>query len=419
MKIKENNFDFDVAVVGGGPAGMMCAGRAAELGARVVLLEKNKQVGKKLLITGKGRCNITNGEVNLKKLVENYGNNGKFLFHAFSVFNTRDTIDFFQSRGLKVKTERGQRVFPVSDKAQDILNVLLEYLAKNEVNILYNSEVVRVEYKNHKIKKLVLKNRKQITAKNYVICTGGKSYPNTGSTGDGYMWAKSLGHSIKKPTPSLVAIRTKEKWVRNLQGLSLKNVEINVFGKNKKKFSLFGECLFTHFGLSGPIILSASKRIGELLEKGRVKIFFDLKPALDLTKLDKRVQRDFQKYQNKSFKNCLNDLLPRTLIPEIVKLSEIPSNKKVNTITKKERYGLVRLLKNLEITVDRLSGFDSAIITNGGVFLKEINDKTMQSKIVDNLFFAGEVIDVDGPTGGFNLQVCWSTGYLAGENAVK
>ncbi len=415
---EQNNLDFDVAVIGGGPAGMMCAGKAAELGAKVVLIEKNKQAGKKLLITGKGRCNITNKEADLKKLVENYGSNGKFLFHALSVFNTKDVIEFFEGFGLKTKTERGKRVFPVSDKAQDVLNVLLKYLEDNKVTRLYNSEVVKIKHKNHQIEKLILKNR-EIVAKNYVICTGGKSYPVTGSTGDGYKWAKSLGHSIKNPSPSLVAVTTKEKWVKDLQGLSLKNVEISVLQDNRKRFKIFGECLFTHFGLSGPIVLSTSKRIGELLEKGEVKILLNLKPALDLVKLDKRIQRDFIKYQNKAFKNCLDDLLPRTLIPAIVKLSNIPQNKKVNTITKQERYSLVELLKNLEITISGLSGFNSAIITSGGVSLKEIDDKTMKSKIIDNLFFAGEVINVDGPTGGFNLQVCWSTGYLAGKSVVK
>ena len=234
-----------------------------------------------------------------------------------------------------------------------------------------------------------------------------------------FKWAKDLGHNIKKLSPALVSIRTKESWIEKLQGLSLRNVEVSVLQKNKKVCSEFGECLFTHFGLSGPIILTISKRVGELLEKGEVKMLLDLKPALDLLKLDKRVQRDFEKYHKKAFKNCLDDLLPRTLIPVIVKLSKIDENKKVNTITKQERHNLVKLLKNLEMTVIELSGFDGAIVTSGGILLKEIDDKTMRSKIVDNLSLAGEMIDVDGPTGGFNLQVCWSTGYLAGQNAVK
>ncbi|MDP2864447.1 MAG: NAD(P)/FAD-dependent oxidoreductase [bacterium] len=413
---KENN--FDVAVVGAGPAGMIAAGRAAELGARVILIEKNNKSGKKLLLTGKGRCNITNAEFNLRKLVENYGKNGKFLFHAFSVFGPKDVIDFFEKLGLKTKIERGKRVFPFSDNSKDVLEVLIKYLIKNKVNIIYNSEVIRIDYQNRKIKKLILKNR-EIVAENYIFCTGGKSYPLTGSTGDGFKWANDLGHHVKELSPALVPIKTKENWVRELQGLSLKNVEISVFQKDKKERSEFGECLFTHFGLSGPIVLDISKKVGELLKNGEVKLLLDLKPALDFAKLDKRVQRDFKKYQNKSFKNCLTDLLPRKLIPVIVKLSNIDSEKKVNNIKREERQNLVKLLKNLEMTVEGLLGFDSAIITSGGISLEEINDKTMKSKIIGNLFFAGEIIDIDGPSGGFNLQNCWSTGHLAGENAVN
>ncbi|MCJ7786666.1 aminoacetone oxidase family FAD-binding enzyme, partial [Patescibacteria group bacterium] len=354
---KENN--FDVAVVGAGPAGMIAAGRAAELGARVILIEKNKKSGKKLLLTGKGRCNITNAEFNLRKLVENYGKNGKFLFHAFSVFGPKDVIDFFEKLGLKTKIERGKRVFPFSDKSEDVLKVLIEYLIKNKVNIIYNSEVIRIDYQNRKIKKLILKNR-EIVAENYIFCTGGKSYSLTGSTGDGFKWSNDLGHHSKELSPALVPIKTKENWVRELQGLSLKNVEIRVFQKDKKERSEFGECLFTHFGLSGPIILDISKKVGELLKNGEVKLLLDLKPALDFAKLDKRVQRDFKKYQNKSFKNCLTDLLPCKLIPVIVKLSNIDSEKKVNNITREERQNLVKLLKNLEMTAEGLLGFDSA-----------------------------------------------------------
>jgi len=413
---KENN--FDLAVVGAGPAGMIAAGRAAELGSKVILIEKNKKPGRKLLLTGKGRCNITNAEFDLRKLVGNYGKKGKFLFHAFSVFGPKNIVDFFENLGLKTKTERGKRVFPLSDKSEDILKILISHLIKNKVNIIYNSEVVGINHQNRKIKKLILKNR-EIVAKNYIFCTGGKSYPSTGSTGDGFKWAINLGHNITELSPALVPFKTKESWVKELQGLSLKNVEISVFQKDKKERSEFGECLFTHFGLSGPIILKVSKQIGELLKSGEVKISLDLKPALDFTKLDKRVQRDFKKYQNKSFKNCLNDLLPRKLIPIIIRLSSIDPEKKVNSITKEERHSLVKLMKNLKMTVENLLGFDFAIVTSGGISLKEIDDKTMKSKIISNLFFAGEIIDIDGPTGGFNLQMCWSTGYLAGENAVK
>jgi hypothetical protein len=411
---KENN--FDVAVIGGGPAGLIAAGRAGELGKKVVLLEKNEKLGKKLLLTGAGRCNITNAEFNLRKLVENYGKNGRFLFHAFSLFGPKEVIKFFEDQGLKTKIERGQRVFPLSDKALDVLKTLTQYLAKGKVTTLYNSKVIKVVSRNHQIQKLILKDS-EISAKNYIFCTGGKSYPGTGSTGEGLEWAEELGHTIKDLSPVLVPIKIREGWIKELQGLSLKNVAIRISQKGQKQTSRFGECLFTHFGLSGPIILDISKEVGQLLKTGQVRMSLDLKPALDFETLDNRLQRDFQKYQNKSFKNGLGDLLPRKMIPVIIKLSGINPEKKINILTKEERTNLVKLLKNLEMTSIGLLDFDQAIATTGGVSLSEINDKTMRSKIIDNLFFAGEMIDVDGPTGGFNLQVCWSTGRLAGENA--
>jgi len=421
--MRDKKHEFDVAVIGGGPAGLLAAGKAAESGAEVILIEKNQKPGRKLILTGKGRCNITNAEFNLRKLVENYGKNGQFLFHAFSVFGPKEVIDFFEKSGLKTKIERGNRVFPLSDRAEDVLKTLVDYSRKNKVSILRGSEVITISCQNHKIEKITVRtnNRKEeIEANNYIFCTGGKSYPSTGSTGDGFNWAKSLGHHIEKLSPALVPIRVKESWIKDLLGLSLKNVEISVKTGDKKQFSEFGECLFAHFGLSGPIILDISKRVGKLLvNKEKVKMSLDLKPALDFLKLDERVQRDFKKYRNKSFKNCLNDLLPRKLIPVILKLSGINQMKKVNDISKEERQGLVKLLKNLEMTATGLMGFNFAIVTGGGISLKEIDDKTMRSKIVDNLFFAGEIIDVDGPTGGYNLQICWSTAYLAGENAAK
>ncbi|MFH1575778.1 MAG: NAD(P)/FAD-dependent oxidoreductase [Candidatus Nealsonbacteria bacterium] len=415
--MNENNQTiFDVAVIGAGPAGLMAAGRAAELGKRVVLLEKNKKPGRKLVITGKGRCNITNAEFDLRKFVENYGKKGQFLFHAFHVFGPQKTIEFFEKFGLKTKIERGKRVFPASDDANDVLKVFIKYLLKGRVKIAYGSEVTDIERKKRHIDKLILKDN-EIIARNYIVCTGGKSYTSTGSTGDGYLWAKKFGHNIEDLMPALVPIKIREKWVGELQGLSLKNVEVAVLQQNKREFSVFGECLFTHFGLSGPIILDISQKVGELLKKGAVEISIDLKPALDFETLDKRLQRDFQKYHNKFFQNSLDDLLPRKMIPVIVKFSGIDPLKRVTYITREERQNLVRLLKNLKMTVAGLSDFESAIVTSGGVSLREIDDKTMKSQIVDNLFFAGEIIDIAGPSGGFNLQICWSTGYLAGENA--
>jgi len=421
MLQKKDKF-FDVAVIGGGPSGMMAAIRASELGAKVVLLEKNIVLGRKLLLTGKGRSNITRAEFNPKELAKKYGREGDFLLYPLSVFGVKETLEFFEEHGLKIKIERGKRIFPQSDEAKDVLNVLTQSLKKNNVSILTKAEVGEVFISSDvrkKIVKLFLKDGREITAKNYIICTGGKSYPQTGSTGDGYKWLQKLGHTIIKPRSALTPISIKEAWPKEAQGLSLKNVELFVFQNNKKVESRFGELLFTHFGISGPIVLDLSGKVGELLEKGGVSLFLDLKPALSFEKLDKRLQSDFFKQSNKMFKNSLADLLPSKLIPVIVKLSGINQMKKVNEITKEERNKLVKLLKNLEMTVNSLLGFETAIITLGGVSLKEIDAKTMKSKLVDNLFLAGEIINLHGPTGGYNLQLCWSTGYLAGQSSVN
>lgn len=407
---------FDVAVIGGGPAGLLAAGRAAELGARVILVEKNKRSGRKLLITGNRRCNITQAIFDAREFVENFDANGRFLFSSLAVFGVEETIDFFQSRGLETKTERGGRVFPASDKAGDVLDILTGYVTENGVVIEYESKVVDIEKKDNKITSLALQ-RGKITADCYILCTGGKSFPGTGSTGDGLFWSEKLGHNVTELSPALVPIKIEEKWVMDLQGLGLKNVGMNIFQHGKKQDSDFGELLFTHFGVSGPIVLHKSKKVGQLLKQGQVKLSLDLKPALDFTKLDRRLQRDFEKYNNRVFKNCLDDLLPRKLIPVIVELSGIEPFKQVNNITKEERHALGRLLKSLEMTVSGLLGFSQALITSGGISIKEIDPKTMRSKLIDNLFFAGEIIDLDGPTGGYNLQICWSTGYVAGESA--
>jgi predicted Rossmann fold flavoprotein len=407
---------YDVAVIGGGPAGMMAAGRAAHAGKKVIILEKNESLGRKLLLTGQGRCNLTCAEFNIRKLVETYGKNRDFLYQPFSVFGVDKTIDFFESRGLKTKIERGKRVFPASDKAKDVLDVLISYLNENKVEIILGSKVLGFKTEGKKISRLVL-DKGGVFAKNYILCTGGKAFPGTGSTGDGYIFAKQLGHSIDEIGPALVPIKIKEDYGKELQGLSLKNIEVNVFQKGKKIFGQFGECLFAHFGLSGPIILDMSKRVGQLLKQGEVFLSLDMKPALDANTLEKRLERDFLKYQKKLFKNSLDDLLPQKMIPLVIKLSGISPDKKVNSITKKERQTIVRLLKGIKMEVLGLLGFGEAIITTGGVSLKEIDSKTMKSKLIDNLYFAGEILDADGPTGGYNLQVCWSTGYLSGQSA--
>lgn len=408
------NNKYNLAVIGGGPSGMMAAGRAGKLGSRVILLEKNRYLGAKLLITGKGRCNITNAEEDLKKIINVYGQNGKFLYSALNNFSNKDAVDFFESHGVKTKVERGNRIFTASDNSKDVVSCLKKYLEKNNVEIRLNSSVEKiiVADNNKKIEKIILKNGQEIVADNFIFATGGKSYPGTGSSGDAHKWLKKIGHTVIKPKPALTPIIVKEKIVKKLEGLSLKNVEVSLWEKRKLDF-YFGEALFTNNGLSGPIILNLSKKISEN-ETKNLKIKIDFKPALDYPTLDKRIQKDFAEQKNKQFKNSLNKLLPSKLIPVIIELSGIDENKKVNEVTKIERKKLIKLLKEFELTIKGLVGFEKAIITSGGVNLKEVDPKTMKSKIINNLYFTGEILDLDGPTGGYNLQVAWSTGYLAG-----
>lgn len=406
----------DLIVIGGGPAGMIMAGRAAEKGTHVLLLEKNTKLGVKLLITGKGRCNIVNAEPEIKKVIQQFGQNGKFLYSILHKFGSQDVIKFFEDFGLKTKVERGNRIFPVSDRSEDILKALIKYLKKNKVEIKTNAEVKDIIVKDNIISKIVLKSGEELIASNYAICTGGKSYPATGSSGDGYKWLKKLGHNVISPSPSLVPVILNEKYIKDLEGLSLRNVKIEIYQDKKKKDSRFGEAIFTANGLSGPIILDMSKKIGELLNKGKVTLKIDFKPALDFKVLDKRIQNDFKETNNKMFKNSLDLLLPKKLIPVIIKLSKIDEEKQVNSITKQERNRLLHLLKEFELEVKKIDGFNKAIITAGGVDLKEIDPKTMKSKIISNLYLAGEVLDLDGPTGGYNLEASWSTGYCAGDD---
>ena len=413
---------FDVAVIGGGPAGMLAAGRAAEMGARVVLIEKNPSLGRKLLITGKGRCNITQAQFNDQEFIKTLGKRGKFLFSSLNLFGPEKVIQFFEKRGVKTKIERGGRVFPVSNKAQDVLNVMLEYLRENKVQLSLGEKVLGFEHKNNKIicvniESGYLPAGRQVYADKFIIATGGKSYPATGSVGEGYEWAKNLGHTIAKTFPALVSIKIQEEWVAKLQGLSLKNVALNIYQNGKKKDERFGEMLFTHFGLSGPIVLDASKVISELLEQGAVEVQIDLKPALEFSELDERLKKDFQKFKNKDFINYLPELLPQKIIETIIELVGMNPHQKINLVTKEERKNLVKLLKSLRLTVLGTTGYNQAIVTSGGVNLKEIDSKTMQSKIIENLYFVGEIIDLDGPTGGYNLQIAWSTGFSAGQFA--
>ncbi|PLX20958.1 aminoacetone oxidase family FAD-binding enzyme [Candidatus Parcubacteria bacterium] len=409
---------YDLVVIGGGPAGMMAAGRAGELGARVLLLEKNWRLGNKLLITGKGRCNITNDIENVRQMTEHFGVNGRFLFSALNNFGPEDIIEFFNNKGVKTKTERGLRVFPESDKSEDVLNALISYLENSSVEVRTNMEVETILKEGKKIEKIIMVNGEEIEAENFLIATGGKSYSETGSTGDAYKWLEDLGHKIVKPIPSLTPIRVREKIVRDLEGLSLKNVEISLYKDNKKIDSRFGEALFTRSGMSGPIILDMSKKIVEEgIEDIVMKI--DYKPSLDFATLDKRIQEDFSESNNKMFKNSLANLLPQKLVPVIIDLSEIDPDKKVNSVSKAERSVLLHLLKEFKLHISDVVGFPKSIVTAGGVELSEVNSKTMKSRIIDNLYFAGEVLDLDGPTGGFNLQICWSTGFAAGSYLIN
>lgn len=434
--IKNKLEKFDIAVIGGGPAGMMAAGRAAELGARVVLLEKNSSLGKKLLITGKGRCNLTQAEFDDKEIIKKFGKNGKFLFSSLASFGPEEVIRFFEDRKVLIKIERGGRVFPKSDKAQDVLRVLEKYLEKNKVEIIYDANVagfdvapvasggkivsVKLAEKGYMSEeKRAMTPARRIYAYKFILATGGKSYSVTGSTGDGYQWAKECGHKIVEIAPALVPIKTKEIWVKDVQGLSLKNVAVNLLQNGKKQDSRFGEMMFAHFGLTGPIVLDLSKKVGELMKNGEVIISIDLKPALSREQLDARLQKDFKENSNKDFVNYLPELLPQKMIAVIINLSGIDPRKKINFVTKDERKKLTEILKDLRLTADGTTGYNQAIITSGGVDLREVDSKTMQSRIVSNLYLAGEILDLDGPTGGYNLQVCWSTGYAAGTYAAK
>ena len=417
MQKNKKEISFDVAVIGGGPSGMIAAGRAAELGAKVVLIEKKEKLGRKLLMTGKGRCNLSHAEFQPREFIKGFGKNGNFLLSTLSIFGVEDTINFFEKQGLKTKTERGKRVFPSTNKAHSVLGVLIKYLRKGSVLILSNTKVVSVKVIDNEIDYIFLDRKRRIKANKYIICTGGKSYPITGSTGDVLKWVEKLGHSIVSLKPALVPLRTKEGWVKEVQGLGLKNIEISVFQNNQRKEKMFGEALFTHFGIGGPIILKMSRKIGDLLEKGEVELGIDLKPALSFAELDTRIQRDFKKSNRKMFKNSLSGLMPSKLIPLVVRFSRIDGSRYVSVITKEERHRLVMVIKNIRLRVTSLLELSKAIVTSGGISLKEINSKTMRSKLIKNLFFAGEVIDLDGTTGGYNLQMCWSTGYVAGQSA--
>lgn len=410
----------NVLIIGGGPAGMMAAIAARENGAQVTIFEKNEKLGKKLYITGKGRCNLTNA-CDKDELFKNVNSNKKFLYSAFNEFDNVSVMDFFESHGLKLKTERGKRVFPESDKSSDVIKTLKAVLEKLNVNVSLNAEVTDIKKDKEKFIVTVKKDGHALceTGDALIIATGGVSYPLTGSTGDGYKFAKKFNHNIVLPLPSLVPIETNED-VHGLAGLSLKNVKLSLVNeKGKSLYSEIGEMLFTHTGISGPLVLSASAYISDLKQKNKniPDVIIDLKPGMTDTELDSRILKDFSAELNRNFSNSLNMLLPQSLIPYVVALSKIDPEKKVNAVTKEERESLRSLIKNLCFTVKDLGKQEEAIITKGGVGVKEINPSTMESKNEKGLYFAGEVLDVDAMTGGFNLQIAWSTGRLAGEAA--
>ena len=409
---------YDVAVIGAGPAGMIAAIRAAQLGARVVVLEKKQTAGLKLLMTGKERCNITHDEPDARTLAQAYGANGKFLLSALFAFGVNETLDFFHQHGLTTKVERGGRIFPQSEKAQDVQALLLRLMKKRGVELRLKAQIKKIELNGSRIARIQLQDGEAQTEK-IILATGGLSYPKTGATGDGYAWAKKLGHTIIEPIPALTPILVKEPYIKDLQGISLKNVSIALFQNGAKQDERFGEALFMDNGLSGPIVLDLSKKAGELLKTGKVTLHIDFKPALDMEKLDNRLIRDFEKFNTKKIQNAMQALVPKRLIPIILEQAEIDPDKWCNSISKKERKRLRLVLKGLRFQVNELVGFKKAVVTAGGVSLKEIDPKSMRSKIIDNLYFAGEILDLDGPTGGYNLQAAWSTGWLAGESAAQ
>jgi predicted Rossmann fold flavoprotein len=412
---------WDVAVIGGGPAGMMAAGRAAGRGAKVILLEKNRTLGDKLLLTGGGRCNLTNAEFDTRKLLSKFKGSDKFLFSAFSQWSVKETLDFFHDRGMQTKIEAGQRVFPATDSAQSVLDVLIEYMQNGKVTVRNNSPVKNFVKKEDTktIEAVELKDGDLIYAQKFILATGGKSRPETGSTGDGFAWLKTLGHTIAEPSASLVPIAIKDEWVKKLQGVPLENVKITILQNGQKQAVKKGKILFTHFGLTGPTILNMSKDIGELLKYGEVELSLDLLPALDYGQLNLKLQEIFAEEAKKKFKNSLKTLMVSAMAPIVVELSGINPDIACNSITREERLKLVQLLKDIRIKVEGLLGVDKAIVTSGGVALNEIDFRTMQSRLFPNLFLIGDTLDIDRPSGGYSLQLCWTTGFVAGNSAAK
>ena len=404
---------FDTIVIGGGPAGLMSAGQAAAVGERVLLVEKNASLGEKLLLAGKRRCNITNAEPDVTAFLSRYGENGRFLHSAFSRLGPSQTVAFFNALGIRTVTERGGRVFPAEGGGQRVLDALLILCKKGGVRILRESPVRSLKLRGGRVERIVTA-IEELEADRYIVTTGGKSYPRTGSTGDGYRFAAQAGHTVVEPTPALVPVKTHETWVKLARGYNLRNVRLSVLLNGEKIEERFGEMEFTNFGVSGPIVMELSACVPDWMARGTLRFSIDLKPALDLKQLTDRVGRDLEKHADRLFAGALRDLVPGPLIPLILELSDVPSDKPAAYVSPEEKGELASLLKNIVLTVNGLWSFNHALVTRGGVSLKEVDPGTMRSKLCENLYFAGEVLDLNGPSGGFNLQVCWSTGYTAG-----
>jgi len=417
--MKDNDKIWDVIVIGGGPAGMMAASTAAETGAKVLLIEKNDSLGRKLLITGGGRCNVTNAELDTRKLLSKFKDSDKFLFSAFSQWSVKETLDFFHKNNVETKIENELRVFPVSNSAQSVWDVLVDNLKKNNVTILSNSPVVDLIKENKKVTGIKIKNGEEIRSHSIIIATGGTSRPETGSTGDAYKWLRDIGHTVIDPTPSLVPVAIKDKWIKKLAGVTLPEVKITTFQNDKKQNSVKGKILFTHVGISGPTILNMSKDIGELLKYGEVKISLDLLPNSGHDILNTSLQDLFKIHDKKKLVNSLSDLISSALVPIILNLTSIDPDTKCHSVTKADRLKLVDILKNLPLQVDKLLGNEKAVITSGGVALDEIDFKTMRSKLFPNLYLVGDILNIDRPSGGYSLQLCWTTGYVAGKSSYK
>ncbi|QQR82813.1 NAD(P)/FAD-dependent oxidoreductase [Candidatus Campbellbacteria bacterium] len=412
---------WDVIVVGGGPSGMMAAGTAAQNGAKVLLIEKNGKLGEKLLITGGGRCNVTNSEFDTRKLLAKFKSDGKFLFSAFAQHGVQETLNFFHSRGMQTKVENELRTFPVSNSAQSVWDVLVKNIQKYNVEILSNSPVADIVCENKQIVGVQLKSKKILHGKSIIIATGGTSRPETGSTGDAYAWLKKIGHTVVVPTPSLVPVALKDAWIKKLAGVALSDIKLTIFQNEKKHSVAKGKILFTHVGVSGPTILNMSKDIGELLKygDGEVILALDLLPTHDYGKLNSALQTLFKEHDKKKFHNALSNLIPKALVPIVIGLSEINGETHCNSITREQRLKLVNVLKHIPMHVKKLLGSDKAIITSGGVVLSEVDFKTMQSRLFPNLYIIGDMLNIDRPSGGYSLQLCWTTGFVAGTSASK